>query len=335
MSSEAVLQQRIKAQIRLVEQFHWDPTLEPILSAIIPIREKSRGNVNYTDPDFLRRARDPGPLPRAVEGVTWTETTIPSKYDGYSIPVRIYKPESPNFLRPGYVLYHGGGLSIGHLNTEHRRCVELTRCCGAVGISVDYRMAPEHSPEIILEDCYSTLKYVTDHAEEFDVDPRRIAITGGSGGGMATLAVAQMARDRKDTAPLIQISLYPSTDDRKLPEYASRSTEYPVISLESVDAVFKNLQAHGIDKPYIFPNKTQNLADQCPALVIVAQNDPLRDEAIHYAWRLTKAGVATALHVLPGVPHGFDMIAPESDSAKTANFLQQEALTRASAAIPN
>lgn len=150
---------------------------------------------------------------------------------------------------------------------------------------------------------------------------------------MATLAVAQMARDRKDTAPMLQMSLYPSTDDRKLPEFVSRNLEYPIISLASVEAVFKNINAHGKNKPYIFPNHTEDLANQCPALIIVAQNDPLRDEAVHYAWRLMKADVATELHVLPGVPHGFDMMAPDSDSSKTANRLQSEALLRASAAI--
>lgn len=321
-------EKQYQEQLRLIKDHEWDPTFIGAFNSVLEVVRTQIPPANMKDLEFIRKDRIAGPDPPAEEGVTWSETIIPNIAGDYQIPIRIYKPDKQDALRPAYLLYHGGGVCAGHLNTEHSRCVELTRSCGAVGISVDYRMAPENPPEVILDDCYSALKYVNDHPSQFNIDPRRIVITGASGGGLLTLAVCQMARDRRDTSPVLSISFYPMTDVGKPPEYPSRRTAYPMCTEESIDDCQHHIQAHGKGKRYIFPNQTEDLSGQCPAFFVIAQHDVLRDEGVAHAWRLMKAGVQTALHVLPGVCHGFDFLG-ESDSKKTAYQLQRDAFRQA------
>lgn len=173
-------------------------------------------------------------------------------------------------------MFHGGGLSFGHLNTEHQRCVEPTRSCGAlggaVGVSVGYRMAPEHSPEVILDDAYSALQFVSTHAADLGVDPDRIALTGSSGGGMLSLFMAQLARDRGDFTRVLQLAFYPNTDNRSLPKYRSRTTDYPAISLRAINQVMHNLVPSEPPPACAVPNRTEDLTGLCPAFIVIGQN---------------------------------------------------------------
>ncbi|MEJ2866976.1 alpha/beta hydrolase [Actinomycetospora sp. OC33-EN08] len=297
----------------------WDPEYADVVAAL------PAGRGDLSDPAMLALLRDPGADPAPEPDVTWSSATVPNTAGDHDVPVRVYRPAQPHPRRPGYVLFHGGGLSFGHLNTEHRRCVALCRDTGAVGISVDFRMAPDHPPATILDDAYSVLRHVSEHAEDWGVDARRLALTGSSGGGMLALALAQLARVRGDTAPALQLALYPNTDDRALPEHGSRREGLPVIPEEAIAQVMANL---GPPAPPIIPNRAEDLGGLCPAVVIVGQNDPLRDEAVDYTWRLMRAGVPTELHVLPGLPHGFDVLVPGAQATRDADALAARAFRR-------
>jgi acetyl esterase len=298
--------------------------LQPVIAA-------GRTALDLSDPQVLALMRRPGPPSPPAEGVTVTETTVTAD-DGHHVPVRVYQPEHPDARRPGYVLFHGGGWSFGGLETEHQRCVELTRRCGAVGVSVDYRLAPEHPAETVLADCQAALRWTV---ERRDVDPRRIAVTGSSAGGGLALSMAQIARDRGDVPPMLALAFYPNTDDRALPEYVSRRTDLPVITGAQVDQVVRNVRGGGSEPPpYVFPNRTEDLAGLCPTFMVIAGNDPLRDEGLAYATRLVHADVPTELHLLPGVAHAFDLHGPHTASTRTAYDLMSAAFDRASARVP-
>jgi len=202
----------------------WEPDAWELLQ---PVIAAGRNDLDMSDPAVLALLRRPAPPAGPVEGVTVTETTVADGSGDHAIPVRVYRPDQPDPRRPGYVLFHGGGWSFGGLETEHQRCVELTRRCGAVGVSVDYRLAPEHPAETVLADCWAALRWT---AERADVDPRRIAVTGSSAGGGLALSIAQIARDRGEVSPMLALAFYPNTDDRALPEYVSRRTDLPVIT---------------------------------------------------------------------------------------------------------
>lgn len=278
---------------------------------------------------LLRKERE---QPAPVEDVRVEDRTMPGPAG--PIPLRLYWPAMPAAARPAYLMFHGGGWSFGHLGTEHARCIELTRRCGAVGISVGYRLAPDHPAPAGLDDCYAALRWAAAHAGELGIDARQIGITGSSAGGALTLSVAQMAADRGEVAPMVQIAFYCNTDDRDLPAYESRraTPAYPVISPANIAQVVSNLMGQRRTPPaYVFPNRSGDVSRVCPAVFFLAQNDPLRDEGIDYAWRLLRAGVPTELHVLPGITHAFDDIAPDSAATRTAYELMCRAFERASA----
>jgi len=299
----------------------WQPDVRAVMDAS-PFLD--RAAVDMTDPEFIAAARARGPVPESVEGVEITETTLPGE-DGHAVPVRVYRPTTPAPGRPAYVLFHGGGWSFGSLDTEHPRCVELTRRCGAVGVSVDFRMAPDVPAETMLADCWAAVRWT---AERDDVDATRVVVTGSSAGGALALSMAQIARDRGAVPPALQLAFYPNTDDRVHPSRLSPA--FPVIDGQQVAQVVANVRQGREDTPaYVFPNRTADLTGLAPAFLVVAGNDPLRDEALAYARRLVAADVPVELHLLPGIPHAFDGIAPESQSTRTAYDLMCAAFDRA------
>jgi acetyl esterase len=154
-------------------------------------------------------------------------------------------------------------------------------------------------------------------------------------GGLA-LSMAQMARDRGGPIPMLALVFYPNTDDRAaLPEYVSRRTDLPVITGAQVDQVVRNVGGgSGQPTPYIFPNRTEDRTGLCPTFVVIAGNDPLRDEGLAYATRPVHADVPTELHLLPGVAQAFDLHGPRTVTTRTAYDLMCSAFDRASARVP-
>src|SRR5918994_1594164 len=109
-----------------------------------------------------------------------TNRTIPGPLG--DIPIRVYAPEGAG-LFPALVYFHGGGWVAGDLEMVDPLCTKLTSRAGAVVVSVDYRLAPEHKFPAPLTDCYSATQWVSDNAAELNVDPRRIAVGGGNSRG--------------------------------------------------------------------------------------------------------------------------------------------------------
>ncbi|ABW10008.1 Alpha/beta hydrolase fold-3 domain protein [Parafrankia sp. EAN1pec] len=181
----------------------------------------------------------------------------------------------------------------------------VARYVSATGVpmlSVEYRLAPEHSHPTPAEDCYAALRWLADHAVELGVDPARIAVMGDSGGGGLAAAVALLARDRGGPVLARQILIYPMLDDRN-------TTPDPAIP------------------PYAAPARADDLTGLPPAYVEVGELDIFRDESIEYARRLAAAGVSTELHVHPGAPHGFDALGPETDVGRRATADRVRVLT--------
>lgn len=298
----------------------WDPDLAAAMGA----SAFTGRAVDMTDRTFIDAARARGPVPDSVEGVEISETTVPAP-DGHEITVRVYRPTTPAPGRPAYVLFHGGGWSFGSLETEHPRCLELTRRCGAVGVNVDFRMAPDVPAETLLADCWAAVAWT---AARDDVDADKLVVTGSSAGGALALSMAQIGRDRGDVVPALALALYPNTDDREHPSRVAPA--FPVINGEQVAQVVANVRQGRTDDPaYVFPNRTADLAGLCPTFLAVAGNDPLRDEALEYTRRLVDADVPVELHLLPGVPHAFDAIAPAAAPTRTAYDLMCAAFDRA------
>ncbi len=222
-----------------------------------------------------------------------------------SIALRIYSPAAP-VGRMAIIYLHGGGWVLGDLDHSDALCRYLSAEGRHVVVNVDYRLAPEHRFPTAAEDCFAALQWTTANAEALGIDRHRIVISGGSAGGNLAAAVCLMARDRGAIAPLAQILAYPVLDDAcSSPSYTEFAEGF-IVGTEDMRWYWRQY-LDGADNPgaYAMPLRARDLSNLPQALIITAENDPVRDDGERYAGRLKVAGIPTALRRYPGTLHGF------------------------------
>jgi acetyl esterase len=227
------------------------------------------------------------------------------------VPVRVYRPHGAARPAPAVVYFHGGGWVVGGLDSHDALCAELSRQTRAVVVSVDYRLAPEHRFPAAVDDGLAAFRAIVQDAEELGVDPRRVALAGDSAGGNLA-AVVSVALAGDEHAPVFQLLNYPVTDlSREAPSYALFESGF-FLTARSM-RWFKRHYAPEPSMqrdPRASPLLSPSLSGLCPACVVVAGFDPLRDEGIAYADRLRKAGVSVEIFVERSALHGFVSAAP-------------------------
>jgi acetyl esterase len=189
------------------------------------------------------------------------------------IPIRVYRPPTDSEATLPIILFlHGGGWSVGDLDTYDGDARNHAVGAGAVVVSVDYRLAPEHPYPAAVEDAWAATQWAAAHAEELGADPGRLAVAGDSAGGNLAAVVAQLARDAGGPPIRFQLLWYPATTwDTSLPSFAE--------------------------------NANAPLLDD--SAVAVAGHDPLRDDGARYAELLAAAGVPAELHNAETLIHGY------------------------------
>src|SRR5690349_16949727 len=236
------------------------------------------------------------------------------------ISVRVYTPIATEAALPGVVYLHGGGWVFMGVETHDWICRRLAKESGAVVVSVEYRLAPEHPFPAPLEDCYAAAKWVVDHAADFGVDPARVAVAGDSAGGNLSAAVTLRARAAGEPTLVAQVLVYPVTDASfDTASYAENGKGY-MLEGDSMRYFWNAyLGPEGDpDDAYASVLRAADLADLPPALVITAEYDPLRDEGEAYGRRLDAFDVPATVTRYDGVVHGFlgmREIVPEADRA--------------------
>jgi len=141
------------------------------------------------------------------------DRTVPGPDGDPAITVRIYRPVNASGMLPGIFFIHGGGMVLGDIAGEDATASMLCAEIGAVVVSVEYRLAPEHPHPAPVEDCYAGLVWTADNAVALGIDPDRLAIYGGSAGGVLTLGTALLARDRQGPPLRFIMPIYPMIDD--------------------------------------------------------------------------------------------------------------------------
>lgn len=247
------------------------------------------------------------PPPVDTTGVVFEDHTLP----GGDVVVRVHQPTEPGTGRPCVYSIHGGGYVLGSFVMDDARFARWCPMFDCVGVSVEYRLAPEHPYPTPLEDCYAGLQWVHEHAADLGVDPERIGITGISAGGGLAAALALLARDRGGPRIAFQLLECPMLCDRQVTP-SSRLDELAVWNRHSNTYGWQAYlgDRYGSDDvpATAAPARAQDLSGLPPALVLVGGADGFRDEDIEYALRLGQAGVPTELHVYPGAPHGAQMV---------------------------
>ena len=250
---------------------------------------------------------------------------IPSD-DGHLMPARLYA--SATDVLPVLLYLHGGGFTIGNLETHDSLCRQLALRSGAAVVALDYRLAPEHRFPVAVSDAWAAMKWLAAHADSVGLDGTRLAVGGDSAGGTLAAVCAIHARDSKLTLRG-QLLITPGTATQA--DAASHTTFAQGYLLEKKGIAW--FFDHYIDAANrgdwrFAPLNASDLEGVVPACVILAECDPLVDEGLAYADRLRAAGVTVALELYRGVTHDFiklGRVIPEALSAQAAasKFLRQ------------
>lgn len=228
------------------------------------------------------------------------------------VPVRIYAPggDGPH---PLLVLAHGGGWIVGSIETHDVKARDLCVALGAVVVSVEYRRAPEHVFPAAFDDCWAALVWAVDHAAELGADPGRVIVAGDSAGGNLAAALAVRARDRHAPRLAAQLLVHPVLDILE-PYHPAPSPLYPsrAENAEGYGATSDQLERYsrmylGTDGSAADPTASPMQADAhglAPAVIAIAEYDPLRDEGAAYAAKLLAAGTPVTLLRYAGAIHG-------------------------------
>jgi acetyl esterase len=312
-----------------------DPEIRQLLDDLAPVM----GELDEQTPAEARALADEGMAACSGPGdqsVTAADRRVPGPAG--EIPLRVYTPPGADGPRPVVVYLHGGGFVIGSIRSHDGLCRDLTAATGAVLVSVEYRLAPEHRFPAAVEDCWAALQWVHAHAAELGGDPARLAIAGDSAGGTLAGVTAMLARDHGGPALRCQLLVYPGigvTEDQA----AVRDNGEGYLLTERDIRWFMDhyLGPDGDDQdPRFDPIHAADLSGVAPAHIITCEYDPLRDGGLAYAARLRADGVTVTERCYEGLIHGaFGMEAVASASRQmiqdAAEILRAALATREAA----
>lgn len=210
------------------------------------------------------------------------------------IPVRSYRPlgSQPQDILPALVFCHGGGFTIGDLDTHDTLCRELCNGANYMVFAVDYRLGPEHKFPAGHDDAFAALQWVAANAGKLHIDPKRIAVGGDSAGANISAVSALRARDAGGPHLAFQLLIYPGTDFRCIAPSHQRNGEGYLLTKVLIDYFCDCYLNSGADRLnwQLSPALAPDLSGLPPVLVLTAGFDPLVDEGGEYAELLRKAG---------------------------------------------
>ena len=307
-----------------------DPQAQALMQLMI---DKGVPPVNTMSPAEARasyRSRRAFTQPDAPDVLRVQDTAL--SYEDVSIPLRVYHPPAAQAQKslPALVYVHGGGWTIGDLDTHDVLCRSLCLQAEVVVVSVDYRMGPEHKFPAAYHDTVAAFNWTVAHAASLGIDASRIAIGGDSAGGNLSAAACIGLRDQKGLSvqPAFQLLIYPATI--MWPDTASYHANGKgyMLTKESIAYYTENYLRDREDAKdwRASPQLASSHANLPSAFVMTAGFDPLRDEGLMYADALSKAGVASQYICFERQIHGFITMGRVMQEANTAVSLCAQVL---------
>ena len=239
------------------------------------------------------------------------DLALPTR-DGATIRARLYYPVEPGWAEPApaLVYFHGGGFTVGSVDTHDALCRMFARDAQCVVLSVDYRLAPEHKFPTAVNDAFDALAWLSANAALYGVDQARIAIGGDSAGGTLATVCAVLARDAG--IPLaLQLLIYPGATAHQQTDSHARLSDGFLLSGDTIQWFFGQYVRDADDRndwrfaPLDGTRGAPAFAGLAPAWIATAEYDPLSDEGAAYADKLRAAGNVVTLQRYAGMIHEF------------------------------
>ena len=278
-----------------------DPKIEAVLAGMLAAPGPPAHEIPIEQARVNHRMETDALCGTGPEVADVRDLAIPSA--GGEIPVRVYRPAGEGPL-PIVVWLHGGGWALGSIETYDAPVRALANAAGAVVVSVEYRLAPEHRFPAAVEDSVAAVRWAAARGAELGGDPARLAVAGDSAGGNLAAVVARRVRGELDLR--LQALIYPVTDGGvNTPSFREFADRFGLTAAGM--RRFWELYLDGSDSsdPDASPLRDADLAGVAPAYVMTADHDVLRDEGEAYAAALERAGVPVELERWPGTIHGF------------------------------
>lgn len=217
------------------------------------------------------------------------------------------KQKEEKGVMPLTIFCHGGGWLHGNMDFYSSWLKYFAYTMKTAVLLVDYRLAPTYKFPTAIEDCYDAIIWAIEGAKYWKIDPDQIYVAGdGFGATLATTATI-LLRDRKGPTLSGQILLYPMTDCRLRTQSMEFYRETPVLTQKALSWYIKNYSRELKDSlsPLMSPSLCPDLSRLPDALIIGAEVDPLRDDAVLYSEALKNAGTKSNVLIVEGAMHGF------------------------------
>jgi len=280
---------------------HPAPLVAAILDAIRSAPTMNRVGIEASRQAASRRAT----VPKREK--VWRSSQHRIGSAGADLDVRVYRASSESG-QPIVVYCHAGGWILGDLEHSDHLCRHMANQMGAVVVNVDYRLAPEAPFPAAFDDCVAAFRWARTHAIEIGGDADRIALAGeSSGGGLAAAAASALSRSDEE-APGFLLLLEPALDiSMSTPSWRTLGDLLPPVR-EQMRWMWHRYAPDEATRtdPHLSPATANSVPSAHPATIILAaEYDPLRDEAMQYAEILAQSGVAVEARIEQGLPHAF------------------------------
>jgi len=262
---------------------------------------------------------------KKIKGLHNEERYIPSKAGGPDIRIRIFKPLNAHEKLPCLEYIHGGGYILGSPEFTPnldiiKQFIDKRPC---VVIAPAYRKSLDAPYPAAFNDCYDTLLWAKENADELGILNHKFMVAGHSGGGGLTAAVTLKARDTDDLSIAFQMPFYPMIDDFQNTQSAREMTSVPVWNTKSNkkgwDSYLKDIRDKNEEVPvYAAAARNKDYSNFPPTITFVGDLEPFKDETIAYVKALEMEGIDVKFKLFKGCYHGFDAYVPKSQIAKDA-----------------